>query len=41
VVPLVSFVTPRLSDAHVEDAFSCYDEKINAPHKFVLNEEAE
>lgn len=41
VVPIVSFVTPKLSQEHVESAFSCYDEKIAAPHKFVLSQTAE
>ncbi|MDD2955319.1 MAG: sodium:solute symporter [Oscillospiraceae bacterium] len=41
VVPLVSFVTPSLPQSHITDAFSCYDEKVNAPQKFVLNEDAE
>lgn len=41
VVPLVSLITPRLTKEHVEDAFSCYEEKIPSPHKAALREDAE
>ena len=41
VVPLVSFVTPKLSRAHVAQVFSCYDEKVEISHKFALEEKAE
>ena len=37
VTPLVSLVTPKLSQPHLDVTFSCYDEKVAAPHKFVLN----
>jgi len=39
IVPLVSLVTAQLPAEHVEEAFSCYDERIIAPHRFVLEEE--
>ena len=39
VVPVVSLVTPKLPAQQVEDAFSCYEETIGAPHKFVLEED--
>lgn len=41
VVPLVSIVTPKFSKKHLDDAFSCYDEKIPASHKLVLDEVSE
>ena len=37
ITPLVSLVTPKLSQPHLDVTFSCYDEKVAAPHKFVLN----
>lgn len=39
VVPVVSLVTPKLPKQQVEDAFSCYEETIGAPHKFVLEDD--
>lgn len=41
IVPLVSLVTPKLSKDHVEEAFSCYNEAVVAPHKFMLKQDAE
>lgn len=39
IVPVVSLLTPKLPARQVEDAFSCYEEKIDAPHKFVLEDD--
>lgn len=39
IVPIVSFVTPKLSFDFIESTFACYDEKIIAAHKMVLNED--
>lgn len=39
IVPLVSVVTPQLPRRFVEEAFSCYDEKVVAIHKMALNED--
>ena len=39
VVPVVSLLTPKLSKAHVENSFSCYDETVTAKHKYVLDQE--
>lgn len=39
IVPIVSFVTPKLAAQFVEETFACYDEKIMAAHKMVLNED--
>lgn len=41
VVPLVSLLTPKLSPAHLDVTFSCYDERVPAPHKFMLDQVAE
>lgn len=41
VVPLVSLVTPKLPQKHVEDSFSCYDEEVKSKHKFALDEVSE
>ena len=30
IVPLVSLITPRLNKEHVDNCFSCYDEKVEA-----------
>jgi len=38
VVPVVSWVTPKLPAAHVEKTFSCYDEKVSVPHMEVLTD---
>jgi SSS family solute:Na+ symporter len=37
VAPLVSIFTPKPSPKHIEAAFSCYDEKIHAPHELIPN----
>ena len=37
LIPLVSAVTPKLPANVVEDAFSCYQEPVVAPHVSVLN----
>lgn len=39
IVPLVSLVTPRLPRNFVEESFACYDEKVMAAHRMVLNED--
>ncbi|WP_324825458.1 sodium:solute symporter family transporter [Sinanaerobacter sp. ZZT-01] len=39
IVPLISFMTPKLSASFVEETFACYDEKVMAAHKMVLNED--
>lgn len=41
IVPVVSLLTPKLKKEHVESAFSCYNEEVLAPHKFVLDEVSE
>lgn len=41
IVPAVSLLTPKLPNDYVEEAFSCYEEEKNAPHKFVLDEVSE
>ncbi|MEM1484742.1 sodium:solute symporter [Oscillospiraceae bacterium PP1C4] len=41
VAPLVSFITPKLSAGHLDVTFSCYDEKVPAPHKLVLDQISE
>lgn len=41
VVPVVSWLTPKLPKEQVEDAFSCYDDKVCVSHKYVLNEKSE
>lgn len=41
IAPLVSLVTPKLSQAHLDVTFSCYDQTISAPHKFVLDQVSE
>lgn len=38
IVPLVSFVTPKLSREYVQSAFSCYDEPVPATRKIVLSQ---
>lgn len=37
VAPLVSLVTPKLAAPHLDVTFSCYDQTVPAPHKFVLD----
>lgn len=37
IVPLVSLFTPKLATLHLDVAFSCYDHRVAAPHKFVLD----
>lgn len=37
IAPLVSLVSPKLSPAHLDVTFSCYDQTVSAPHKFVLD----
>lgn len=37
VVPLVSLVTPKLAQGHLDVTFSCYDQKVSTPHKFALD----
>lgn len=37
VAPLVSLVTPKLPQLHLDVTFSCYDQTVPAPHKFVLD----
>ena len=39
VVPLVSLITPKLDQKFVEEAFSCYDEKVPVAQKVALTEE--
>lgn len=41
VVPLVSLITPKLNKSHIEEAFSCYEEKVSVSHKIALKEEGE
>ncbi len=41
IVPLVSLLTPKLPKDYVDSAFSCYDAKIPASHKFILKEDSE
>ncbi|WP_392392065.1 sodium:solute symporter family transporter [Youxingia wuxianensis] len=41
IVPLVSLITPKLSKNHIQETFSCYDEKIPVSHKFALDEVSE
>ena len=39
IVPLVSFLTPKLKREKVEEVFSCYDEMVTVEQKLVLTEE--
>ncbi len=39
IVPIVSLVTPKLSAEFLEETFACYDEKVTAAHKLILNED--
>lgn len=39
IVPLVSFLTPKLKREKVEEVFSCYDEMVTVEQKLVLIEE--
>ena len=41
VAPLVSLFTPKLSQAHLDVTFSCYDERVAAPHKLILEQISE
>lgn len=41
VVPLVSLISPKLPRAQVDDAFSCYDEKVSVPQAVALEDEAD
>ncbi|RGX55399.1 MULTISPECIES: sodium/proline symporter [Anaerotruncus] len=41
VAPLVSLFTPKLSQAHLDVTFSCYDQTVPAPHKFMLDQVSE
>jgi len=41
IVPLVSVLTPKLSMGHLDVTFSCYDERIPAPHKLMLDQVSE
>lgn len=36
IVPAVSLITPRVDDALVEHAFSCYDEVVSVPERYAL-----
>ena len=40
IVPLVSFITPKLAQAKVDGIFSCYDEKVTIEKKYSLPENA-
>ena len=39
VVPLVSFVTPKLPQDFVEEAFSCYDAEVMVAHRMALSQD--
>lgn len=39
VVPIVSFITPKLSKEKVNDIFACYEEKVTVEQKIALPEE--
>ncbi len=41
IVPPVSLLTPKLSMGHLDVTFSCYDERISAPHKLLLDQVSE
>ncbi|MCI8624378.1 MAG: sodium:solute symporter [Provencibacterium sp.] len=41
IVPAVSLFTPKMDAKYLQDAFSCYEEEVTAPHKFVLDEVSE
>lgn len=41
IVPLVSLFTKKLPSAQVDEAFSCFDEKVAVAHKLVLDEVSE
>lgn len=38
IVPLVSFVTPKMKQESVDEMFSCYDQKVTVTEKTSLNE---
>ena len=38
VVPVVSFVTPKLEKRKIEEIFSCYDEEVYVKRKVALPE---
>ncbi len=40
IVPIVSFITPKLAQAKVDGIFSCYDEKVTIEKKYSLPENA-
>ncbi len=39
VVPLVSFVTPKLPKERVDDAFACYDKEVKTRSRYALSQE--
>lgn len=39
VVPIVSFISPKMSKERVEDIFECYNEEVMLPKKIALGEE--
>lgn len=41
VVPVVSFITPKLSGDKVNEIFECYEEKVTVEQKLVLTDEKE
>lgn len=41
VVPVVSFITPKLSSDKVNEIFECYEEKVTVEQKLVLTDEEE
>lgn len=41
VVPVVSFITPKLSGDKVNEIFECYEEKVTVEQKLVLTDEEE
>ena len=41
VVPVVSLITPKLSDDKVNEIFECYEEKVTVEQKLVLTDEEE
>lgn len=41
VVPVVSFITPKLSGDKVSEIFECYEEKVTVEQKLVLTDEEE
>ena len=41
VVPVVSFITPKLSGDKVNEIFECYEEKVTVEQKLILTDEEE